>query len=54
MFNGRNPDKLCKQQFETKTVVLVIIMSIIFNLLLSNKADLIPFNIDELSPSSKS
>lgn len=46
MYNGRNPDKLCKLPVDTKTVIYLLLFSIVINLLLSNKIEIVPFNSD--------
>ena len=43
MYNGSTPDRLCKQPFETMTVVYAIIVSVIINLLFSYKTDLVSY-----------
>ena len=50
MYNGKTKDKSCNKKFKKNNAIYVLIMSIIFNLILSNKADLIPYNKSELNP----
>lgn len=52
MFNGVNKDKTCKDKYSIRSVILIMIISIVVNLLVSNKAELIPYNLLELNPPS--
>ncbi len=53
MYNGRNKDKSCTDTYKSTNVFIIIIISIVINLLVSNKADLIPYNVLELNPPLK-
>ena len=53
MYNGRNKDKSCTDTYKSTNVFIIIIISIVINLLVSDKADLIPYNVLELNPPLK-
>ena len=51
MYNGKKTDRSCKKTYKRNTAIFILILSVLFNLFLSNKADLIPYNKAELNPS---
>jgi hypothetical protein len=53
MYNGRNKDKSCSDKYKNNSVITVIFISMMINLLISNKADLIPYNMSELNPQTE-
>ena len=53
MYNGRKKDKTCGDKYKSSNVITTIIISLVLNLLVSNKADLIPFNMAELNPQTE-
>jgi len=52
MYNGRNIDKSCNDVYKINSLFGILVISIVSNLFLANRADLIPYNAAELSPSS--
>jgi hypothetical protein len=50
MYNGRKPDKSCNKKTNKNNAIYVLIISIVINIIMSNKADLIPYNKSELNP----